>query len=66
MAGVRYRGLDPRTRPIRWTGFLLGAGAIIIVFGGIAGHAVTDWLTSEQDRQTHAKILNLLREQLAL
>lgn len=50
MAGVRYRGLDPRTRPIRWAGFLLAAGVIIVLFGGIAGQAVTDWLASEQER----------------
>jgi predicted ferric reductase len=50
MAGVTHRGLDPRTRPIRWAGFLLATAAVLLLFGGPASRVVTDWLTMEQDR----------------
>jgi predicted ferric reductase len=50
VAGVTHRGLDPRTRPLRWATFLLTAGVVVALFAGAAGQAITDWLTSEQDR----------------
>jgi DMSO/TMAO reductase YedYZ heme-binding membrane subunit len=50
MAGVRYRGLDPRTRPVRWAVFLVAAGVTLSLYGGTAAQAVADWLTGEQDR----------------
>lgn len=50
MAGVTYRGLDPRTRVVRWVAFLAVAGVTVGVFGGDATRAVSEWLTVEQDR----------------
>ncbi|MFN8519893.1 MAG: hypothetical protein U0667_11010 [Chloroflexota bacterium] len=50
MAGVSYRGLDPNTRVARWIAFLVIAGFTVTVFGGVALQAVSDWLTTEQDR----------------
>src|SRR5690349_22674677 len=50
MAGVTHRGFDPRTRPIRWAGYLLATAAVLLLFGGPASRVVTDWLTMEQDR----------------
>lgn len=50
MAGVTYRGLDPRTRAARWSVFLVGAGLTIALFGTAAAGAVADWLAGEQDR----------------
>jgi hypothetical protein len=50
MARVRYRGLDPDTRVVRWIVFLVVLGATVAMFGGLASQAVIDWLASEQDR----------------
>jgi predicted ferric reductase len=50
MAGVKYRGLDPRTRAYRWTLFLGLAVATLVMFGGGAVDAVSGWLVAEQDR----------------
>jgi hypothetical protein len=50
MAGVRYRGLDPDTRAVRWVVFLVVLAATATMFGGAALQALSDWLASEQDR----------------
>ncbi len=50
MAGVTYRGLDQRTRSVRWAGFAIVAGATVALFGGDALDSLSRWLTSEQDR----------------
>lgn len=50
MAGVRYRGLDPATRPYRWAIFAGVVIATLVVFGSAALDAVTGWLVTEQDR----------------
>lgn len=50
MAGVSYRGLDPRTRVVRWGAFLVVVGGTIALFAGTAAQVVAEWLTVEQDR----------------
>jgi hypothetical protein len=47
---MRYRGLDPRTRPLRWAVFLAAVGVVLAVTGGGAADAVRTWLTAEQER----------------
>ena len=34
VAGMRYRGLDPRTRPLRWAVFLAAVVVILAATGG--------------------------------
>ncbi len=47
---MRYRGLDPRTRLLRWG--LLGVivGAVVLTWGGAAVTSVATWVTVEHDR----------------
>jgi predicted ferric reductase len=47
---MKYRGLDPRTRPLRWLLFIAAVGAVLLATGGGAIDAATSWLTAEQDR----------------
>jgi sulfoxide reductase heme-binding subunit YedZ len=47
---MRYHGFDPRTRPLRWGLFGLGLVAVLVITGPNAVHAVSSWLSSEQDR----------------
>ncbi len=47
---MRYRGLDPRTRPLRWAVFLAAVVVILAATGGGAADAVRTWLTAEQER----------------
>jgi predicted ferric reductase len=49
MAGVKYRGLDPRTRPLRWAFFLLVIGAVIFVNAPGAMATVSGWLGVEAE-----------------
>ena len=47
---MRYRGLDPRTRPLRWALFLAAITLVLLATGGGALDTVRTWLTAEQDR----------------
>lgn len=47
---MKHRGLDPRTRPLRWALFLIAVGAILLLTGAGAVDAVSTWLSTEQDR----------------
>ncbi len=47
---MRYRGFDPRTRPLRWGLFALALCGVLVVTAPPAVRAVAYWLTSEQDR----------------
>src|SRR5689334_9613893 len=47
---MKYRGFDPRTRPLRWGLFGLAVAAVLVVTGPAAVDAVARWLSSEQDR----------------
>ncbi|HUR16547.1 MAG TPA: hypothetical protein VMZ33_04635, partial [Candidatus Limnocylindrales bacterium] len=43
MAGLKYRGLDPRTRPLRWALFLLVIGAVLYATAPGAAQTVAGW-----------------------
>ena len=43
MVGVKYRGLDPRTRPLRWALYLLVIGAVLYVTAPGAAQTVAGW-----------------------
>jgi sulfoxide reductase heme-binding subunit YedZ len=47
---MRYRGFDRRTRPLRWGLFGLAVAAVLVITGPGAAHAVTTWLSAEQDK----------------
>ena len=47
---MRYRGLDPRTRPLRWLLFGAAVGVVLLLTGRGALDAAGSWLTAEQDR----------------
>jgi len=47
---MRYRGLDPRTRPLRWLLFAAAVGVVLVLTGRGALDAAGTWLTAEQDR----------------
>jgi predicted ferric reductase len=47
---MKYRGLDPRTRLLRWLLFIAAVGAVLLASGGGAIDAANAWLTAEQDR----------------
>jgi sulfoxide reductase heme-binding subunit YedZ len=47
---MRYRGLDPRTRPLRWAVFLAAVALVLFATGGGALDALRTWVTAEQDR----------------
>ena len=50
MAGVKYRGLDPRTRPLRWGLFLLVVAFVVVVAGDGAVQALMGAVGAERDR----------------
>jgi predicted ferric reductase len=50
MAGVKYRGLDPRTRLLRWGLYVLVLAAVLVVTGPAALNAATQWLATEHDK----------------
>ncbi len=41
---MRYRGLDPRTRPLRWALFLLVIGGVLLLTAPGAVQTVSGWL----------------------
>jgi methionine sulfoxide reductase heme-binding subunit len=47
---MKYRGLDPRTRVLRWGLFLLAVVGVLYVTGGPALDTLRSWLTQEHDR----------------
>jgi predicted ferric reductase len=47
---MKYRGLDPRTRPLRWLLFFAAVGVVLLLTGRGALDAANTWLTAEQDR----------------
>ena len=47
---MKYRGLDPRTRLLRWLLFIAAVGVILLLTGRGALDAANTWLTAEQDR----------------
>ena len=49
MAGVKYEGLTPRTRPLRWGLFLLAVGGVLLATGPDAVRAGADWLAAHSD-----------------
>jgi sulfoxide reductase heme-binding subunit YedZ len=50
MAGVKYRGLSPRTRPLRWGLYLLLLAVVLGLTGPAALGAATRWLATEHDK----------------
>ncbi len=62
MASMKYRGFDPRTRPLRWAAFLAAIVVVLLATGGGAIDAVRTWVTSEQDRMPWyaTRVLGLL------
>jgi DMSO/TMAO reductase YedYZ heme-binding membrane subunit len=50
MAGVKYRGLDPRTRTLRWGLYLLALACVLAVTGPRTIDTATHWLAFEHDR----------------
>ncbi len=49
MAGVKYSGLTPQTRRLRWSLFLLAIGGVLVATGPSAVAAAADWLAAHQD-----------------
>jgi sulfoxide reductase heme-binding subunit YedZ len=49
MAGVKYEGMSPRTRPLRWGLFLLAVGGVLAANGPDAERAAADWLATHSD-----------------
>jgi len=47
---MKYRGLDPRTRFLRWGLFAVAIGLILAATGGGAQQSIASWLTVEHDR----------------
>jgi DMSO/TMAO reductase YedYZ heme-binding membrane subunit len=45
-----YQGLDPRTRPLRWTLFATAIALVVLSTGGQAIDAVGGWLRDESER----------------
>jgi predicted ferric reductase len=50
VADVKYRGLDPRTRKLRWGLFVLAVAAIVLAAATPALDSTRSWLTLEHDR----------------
>jgi predicted ferric reductase len=50
MAGVKYRGLDPRTKPLRWGLYLILLVGVLVVTGPAAVDTATRWLATEHDK----------------
>ena len=49
MAGVKYRGLTPRTRPLRWALFLVAVGGVLLATGPDAARTALDWMQAHSD-----------------
>ena len=49
VAGVKYEGLSPRTRLLRWGLFLLAVGGVLVATGPDAVRAAADWLAAHSD-----------------
>ena len=49
MAGVKYEGLSPRTRPLRWGLFLLAVGGVLVATGPDAVRVAADWLAAHSE-----------------
>lgn len=49
MAGVRFQGLSPRTRPLRWGLFAVAVGGVLVATGPDAVRAAADWLATHSD-----------------
>ena len=49
MAGVKFRGLSPRTRPIRWLLFMFGIAGLLYVTAPSAVSTTLDWAANDQD-----------------
>lgn len=49
MAGVKYRGMSPHTRPLRWALFLLAVGGILVGTGPAALAVVADWVGAHSE-----------------
>jgi predicted ferric reductase len=49
MAGVRYEGLTPRTRLLRWGLFLTAIGGVLYATGPAAVQSVADWVATHSD-----------------
>jgi predicted ferric reductase len=47
---MKYRGLDPRTKSLRWGLFIVAVTAVILAFAGPALDAVRSFVTVEHDR----------------
>lgn len=47
---MKYRGLDARTRPLRWGLYALMLAAVVVVTGPGAVRAVSAWLSTESDK----------------
>lgn len=47
---MKYRGLDPRTRSLRWGLFIVAVTMVILASGGGALESIQSWLTVEHDR----------------
>jgi len=47
---MKDRGLDPRTKSLRWGLFIVAVTAVVLASGGGALEAVQSWLTVEHDR----------------
>ena len=49
MASVRYQGLSPRTRPLRWGLYLVAIGGVLVATGPEATRVAADWLAAHSD-----------------
>lgn len=49
MAGVKYEGLTPRTRPLRWGLYLLAVAGVLVATGPEAVRVASDWLAAHSD-----------------
>ena len=49
MAGVKYEGLSPRTRLLRWGLFLLAVGGVLVATCPDAVRAAADWLAAHSE-----------------
>jgi predicted ferric reductase len=47
---MKYRGLDPRTKSLRWGLFIVAVTVVILASGGGALASIQSWLTVEHDR----------------
>jgi predicted ferric reductase len=49
MAGVKFRGLDPRTRPIRWLLFAFAVAGLLYLTAPSALQTTLDWTANHQE-----------------